>query len=158
MNSKIISHILNHDSYTQKCFQGFGNPDVALPEITSYPAVFVLNTASFFSKGEHWCVVCMEKNGICYFFDPLGKNPSEYGFTSIFHNDCNQIMVNSKQVQNNSSRTCGHHCIYFIKKYSFGLHPEIILDSYSDSTRRNDNMVHDYVRRQYGDVIATIQV
>lgn len=158
MNSKCISHVLKKDPYSKKCFQGFGNPDLPLPEIKSYPAIFILNTAPFFSNGEHWCVVCIEKNGICYFFDPLGKSPSTYGFFDILSSHCDRIFVNSKQVQNETSKTCGHHCIYFAKKYAYGIHPEVIMDSYSNLQRKNDNMVYDYVRRQCGDLVASIQV
>jgi Adenovirus endoprotease len=158
MNSKRIAHILNMDPRSSISFQGFGNPDFPLPIVKRYPAVFILNTAPFLSSGEHWCVVCMESKGSCYFFDSFGQHPQVYGLDVVLKDKCANLRFNKRIVQSENSKTCGHHCIYFIKHFCYGMHPELIMDSYSDSTRKNDNLVYDYVRRQCGDSFAVARM
>lgn len=114
MNSRRIEHILGLDPRCRDVFHGFGNPDFPLPLIKKYPAVFVLNTAPFFSSGEHWCVICIESKGSCYFFDSYGYHPKYYGFEKVLLNHCHTVSHNQRKVQGDLSKTCGHHCIYFI--------------------------------------------
>jgi hypothetical protein len=146
------------DPRSRTVFQGFGNPDLPLPHVKRYPAVFVLNTAPFLSSGEHWCVVCMMSKGSCYFFDSFGKSPEAYGLGRLLQGRCVKLQYNTRTVQSETAKTCGHHCIYFIKHFCYGMHPELIIDSYSDSTRKNDNLVYDYVRRQCGDSFAVVRI
>lgn len=157
MNSVRIKYILSNDFYSRKYFQGFGNPDIPISEFKSYPAILILNTAPFLSDGEHWCVLCCEEEK-CFFFDSFGKSPEEYQFLPILYPRFKNIYYNTKQVQCEKSKTCGHHCIYFVKEYSTGKDPESIMKSYSSFCRKNDNMVFDYVTRQYGDIIGRIRM
>lgn len=158
MNGTRIMHMLSLDPRTVDIFKGLGCPDLPLPIIDSFPALVILNTAPAVSPGEHWCVVCFQNIKQCYFFDPYGKHPKHYKLDWVIKTQCEHLTWNSKVVQGNLAKTCGHHCIYFCRNYAYGSPPKLILKTYSDNLRSNDNMVYDYIRHHYGDIIAAIRV
>ena len=157
MNSSRLEQIFINDPCTAHMFAGFGNPDIILPKINYFPSFVILNTDSYLGKGEHWCVICFTENKYCYFFDSFGRPPTEYNFISTLRSMCSTIRHNSRAVQGTLAETCGHHCVYFCMKLCIGWSPDKIIKSYSFSTRKNDNMVFDFVRRKYGDIAAQIQ-
>ena len=149
MNGNRIHHILSLDTYTAPMFKGFSCPDLPLPSINALPAIIVLNSAPSWSAGEHWCLACFDKTNLCHFYDPFGKSPDLYGFTPQLMVKCNEaIRFNRKKVQNIASKTCGHHCMYFALHYARGYSPEEIMKTYHPTdTRKNDNMVFEYLQQ-----------
>jgi hypothetical protein len=92
----------------------------------------------------------------CYFFDSFAQPPESYEFTD-FLKSCDDLRYNTLQVQGDLSQTCGHHCLYFCIEYGNGKKPEEIMKSYSNDVALNDKMVYNFIRDNYGDVVATIK-
>lgn len=156
MNGHKIEYVLSLTPGIQDLFCGFISPDIPLPPITSVPAVFVANTAISTSIGEHWCVLCIEGGGKGYFFDSFGSSPYEYGFYDFINHCQKEIKCNNRIIQDYFSGTCGHHCLYFCIKYGNGILTDKIINTYHNNQKRNDRMVFNFVRDNYGEIIARI--
>jgi hypothetical protein len=157
MNGDHITQALSRDAITKNIFVGIGCRDLPLPSITHTPAAVVLNTDLHRNPGEHWCVMLFENEIDRYFFDTFGHEPSYYGFPQYI----SQKFPNSKCVHNDMviqhafSKTCGHHCIFFIYQLGKGLSPAEIVGLYSDQyLRANDYSVYNFVVNRYGVNIA----
>jgi hypothetical protein len=158
MNGKRIEHIMSLDKHAKTKYVGFASPDVTLPEITSIPSIAFLNTGRSNTNGEHWCVICIMQNHVCFFFDSFGKSPETYDLLHTVLRECRHIEFNTKQVQNISQKTCGHHALYFALHFARGILPKDIMnEKYSNDINENDNMVYEYIRHNFGDIIARIE-
>lgn len=157
MNGTRLNHIFHLEPQTKHMFLGLGNPDI-IPSIYRVPAILILNTAPLYTEGEHWCIVCFDKEQNCYFFDPYGREPAFYNFMPILSRVADNLAYNSKRVQGEQAKTCGHHCVYFGRSFAYGTQVDEIIKTYSDNLRYNDNMVYNYVRHYYGDIISEIRV
>jgi hypothetical protein len=155
MNGYRLEYVLSRTPGIRDIFVGFGNPDISVPRSNERPSVYILNTAPSSDPGEHWCVICLEEK-CCYFFDSFAQPPESYEFTD-FLKSCDDLRYNTLQVQGVLSQTCGHHCLYFCIKYGNGKKPEEIMKSYSKNVVLNDKMVYNFIRDNYGDVIAAIK-
>jgi hypothetical protein len=159
MNGNRITHALSRDLVTKELFAGIGCPDLPLPQITKTPAVVVLNTDLYRNPGEHWCVMLFENAVDRYFFDSFGHQPSYYGFQDhiSLERPKSKCKYNSKVIQHVLSKTCGHHCIYFIYHLGKGYKPNDIVSLYSNSNlRANDYSAFDFVVNRYGTHIAGV--
>jgi hypothetical protein len=158
MNGTRIQHILSLDPYAKKIFAGFSSPDLPLPVFSTRPALYVLNTGLSTSPGEHWCIACFTRDKVCYFFDPYGESPKKYILDPVLLSVSETLVYNTKCVQGNLAKTCGHHCIFFALQYARGYTPDEIMSLYkNNATRYNDNMVYEYIRHKYGNIIARIR-
>lgn len=163
MNGLRIQHLLTLDSYAGPIYAGISSVDFPLPELKkgNCPSLVVLNTAPVSSPGEHWCVAYFRppssKNGrVCEFYDPYGMSPLFYNFTSLL-GKCNKIIYNQMKVQGDLSTTCGLHCLFYSLLRARGFSSnEIMLRYDPDNLRKNDNMVHEYIKGQYGSVFADV--
>lgn len=159
MNSSAIEEILQSDPQTSRIFQGFSTPDVQLPSIKRFPALFILNTDTSDGPGIHWCLAVILKNGVCEFFDPLGKRPDVYNFDRSLFQKCSKIKFNVYAVQAQDSVTCGHHCLFFAFHRARGTSPTRIMKKYyRKSTRANDLMVYSFVKNYFGARFAKISL
>lgn len=156
MYGKVLEYVLSRDPYVQNFFHGFGNPDTLLKKVRSAPSLYILNTAPTPSPGEHWCVVCFFKGRKGYFFDSYGNPPDYYNLTSILAPHADYVYHNSKCVQGDTAKTCGHHCIYFSILLAYGKTPDEIMATYDSSKNRNDNMVYKFVADRFGHLLAKI--
>lgn len=150
MNGITISKLLKKDPLTRRIFHGFASPDVPIKNyIKKYPCLVVMNTGISSSPGEHWVVLIIERGGVCYFFDSYGHSPEEYGLMTTSLEHCESIKYNTRQVQQNTSETCGPHCIYFAVQYARGNNPEdIVRRKYTLDLKKNDQMVLRFVERR----------
>lgn len=155
MNGSKIEYVLTLTPGIQDMFCGFGSPDTLIPPFTKFPSVYILNTAVSSSPGEHWCVFCIEDKSKGYFFDSFGSSPWDYGFNDPLFKQI-KVECNTRPLQHYFSSTCGHHCLYFCIKYGNGVPIPAILSSYSDNQKRNDFMVLNFVRDNFGEVIARV--
>lgn len=157
MDSTTIEKILSRDRRTKTIFQGFSTPDLDFPKIVKTPALFILNTDTSDGPGIHWCIAVFTKRKNCEFFDPLGKNPSKYGFHKPILKRCTRIRFNEFPVQHDSAATCGHHCLFFAFHRARKVAPRRIMDKYSRTNLvNNDHMVFDFVARNFGKTNAKI--
>lgn len=157
MNGYRIMQALSGDYITKNIFAGIGCPDLPLPLIKNTPAVVILNTDLSKNSGEHWCIMLFHNANDRYFFDSFGRPPSFYGFPAHITKEFpeSKCIYNSNTVQHVLSKTCGHHCIYFVYHLGKGYKPNDIINLYSTTnTRANDYTVFDFVLNRYGANIA----
>lgn len=158
MNGYRIEHLLSLDVYTAPMYSGISSVDLPLPELKKTgPSLMILNTAPSYTQGEHWCAVYFtSEDGTCEFFDPYGHSPDFYSFTSLLLTKCKKIIYNQKRVQGNLSTTCGLHCLFFCLKRARGYSANQIMGLYRNDTKKNDNMIYEYMKHKYGAVFANV--
>ena len=158
MNWLRIENIMNSRPETKRILGGVSAPDVPITPSRTYPRVVFLNTALSHEPGEHWCLTCFDDGRVCHFFDSYGRPPRAYNLDQVIIPHTRRILYNSSQVQGESTRTCGHHCLYFASQYARGLHPEEIVRSYAGlNQKRRDQMVVDYLVRRFGRDIGRVE-
>lgn len=150
MNGLLISKLLKQDRFTKRLFHGFAAPDVPIETyIKHYPAMVIMNTGLSTSPGEHWVILIIERGGLCYFFDSFARSPEFYQLLNTSLKHCEIIKYNTRQVQQNGSDVCGHHCIFFAMYYARGNSPKFILErKYKSNLAQNDHMVRRYVMKR----------
>lgn len=100
--------------YKIKDFMGVFPLDKLPKHLHEPPARFIINTDTHNLPGKHWIAVSYENKGIVYAFDPLGlmyplklvNYLTRYGSTTRF----NRVMY-----QNPTKKTCGQHCLQWLK-------------------------------------------
>lgn len=91
--------------------------------------------------GSHWVCIFNGSHGIIEIFDSYSGIPQQLNAYTKGHD----VVFSPKQVQGHFSTTCGQHCIYFAFHRCRGLAFDQIIDSYSEDTEANDQMVCDFV-------------
>lgn len=110
---------------------------------------WVVNTDKCAQKGWHWVVFHFPSAGPKEFYDSLGKRPEHYQerFRNILLSNGPCYLLNTSQIQSETSNVCGHYCIYFIFERVRGRSMKRILSDFNvlDLTA-NDRLVYDFVK------------
>jgi len=158
MKGEAIENIISSDPQSRQWFQGFSSPDLQIPQPVSWPALYVLNTDVSDGPGRHWCLAILFSNGVCEFFDPLGRSPGVYKFHKPIFKHCEYISFNEYPVQSLTSTVCAHHCLFFIYHRVRGLTASKVMRKYSTTdTELNDRIVYTFIRTRYGDDVARVE-
>lgn len=158
MNSSTICNIFQKDIYTKKLFKGQINIDTKILEITSTPAMFLLNTDKTAGPGEHWCIIIIYNREYTEFFDSFGINPNQYGISKEIFKYSKNIAFNEYPVQCPTSPTCGHHCIFWALNRARDLSLTKIMHKYKANCRTNDRMVFNFVKKRFGHKTAKFKL
>ena len=159
MNDKRIDFMMMSDGFASKIWKGFLAPDVVLEEAAKppFPHLYVVNTAPTITGGEHWCVLLVFKNE-CEFFDSFGRSPASYHLLHAFVEQCKKISFSETQFQSDTALTCGHHCIFYSMMRARGVSRKKIFEMYNKNDfSYNDDMVFNFVLRNFGSFMARIQ-
>jgi hypothetical protein len=113
--------------------------------ITSYPAVYVVNTDPFGSAGEHWLAIYFDRYGNAGFFDSFGHPPGMFNLHNFIQHNCNICMYNDRQVQSLFSSKCGAFCIYYLMLRRNGFSKRYVCETFSRNLVANDAVVCDYL-------------
>ena len=103
---------------------------------------FVWNTDPHTKSGQHWVALYISKEGVGYYFDSYGKPPQHREFVTFLKKYCKRWMYNSRRVQDEGSRACGHFCVYFLIHMAYRCKPRSVVD---DLIRQSDSKVVDFV-------------
>jgi hypothetical protein len=106
------------------------------------PLYLVVNTENHNKPGQHWIVLCIDKDG--EFFDSYGRPPTNI-FRSYLDKFCGKWIFNDTRVQSIVSRFCGHYCIFYCYFKTLGYSMKEVLDCFIDDTAYNDLFVHRFV-------------
>jgi hypothetical protein len=157
MNSARIEYVFENDCFGRAMWKGFLAPDIILKghPTPPFPQFYILNTAPSFSSGEHWCVVFVFED-FCEFFDSYGNPPEFFGLDKTIMQHCNKVISNSRRIQSFFSLVCGHHCLYYALMRVRGFSLSEILSTYSNDCHLNDDLVFDWVSRNFGKEVAEI--
>ena len=115
------------------------------------PAYFIVNTDPSDQPGEHWLALTLEKGGEATFFDSFGISPDSGFYPQSILKFLNKYSQNIKyhvgQLQDHSSKVCGHHCVYYLYHRARGLSFKQVLELYSRDTIKNDLEVYNFVKK-----------
>lgn len=151
MNGETISSIIENDPVGQFFLHGYLAVDSKIPKILFYPALFILNTDKEKGPGKHWCILLVCSPKYAEFFDSFGFSPQYYGFHKELLRHMKTIHFNEYPVQSATSATCGHHCIFWSLLRIRGTPAETIMRKYSkNNLKKNDKMVYEYVKKNFG--------
>ena len=79
----------------------------------------IVNTDTYNLGGKHWIALSYEKGGIVLAFDPLGLFYPLLLVNKLYSNPMvKHVLFNRKMIQLPWERTCGMHCINFLKSLS----------------------------------------
>lgn len=160
MNDKKIDSMMKMNKFTRPIWKGFLAPDLVLRIMPSskFPQLWFVNNAPTSTGGEHWCALFIFKDH-CEFFDPFGRSPILNGVQHCFEEHCKKIVSNNIQYQSISSKTCGHHCIFFSVQRAQGKTLDEIKRMYSATDMiKNDDMVFNFVWNNFGKLFAEFDV
>jgi hypothetical protein len=142
MNGLQLIHLFSLDKATALYFKGIAMRDSEiLPRRQADPALYILNTGSVTSRGEHWCAVYFE-NEIQEFFDPFGMPPDFYGFDALLKTRTvapSEKRFNVVPLQSMKSIVCGHHCVLYAYHKCRGFSLEKVLSLYPSGKDREKN-------------------
>ena len=79
----------------------------------------IINTDTHNLGGKHWIALSFEKGGIVLAFDPLGFFYPQILINKLYNNPMvKRVHFNRKMIQMPWEKTCGQHCIKFLKSLS----------------------------------------
>ena len=86
------------------------------PSLTIYrkPLCFIVNTDSANLPGQHWLAVSYSRCGIVRAFDPLGVFYPDL-LANYLAKRGRHVIFNRTTYQDPSRRTCGQHCLRWLK-------------------------------------------
>jgi hypothetical protein len=132
----------------QELLRGYPVTICAADQIKMQKDGFVIsNTDTSDGPGKHWVVFHFSSHGPDYFFDSLGRRPSDYNvnFDRFLKNPywliCNQL-------QSSNSTVCGHYCVYFVKTRQADMSMQDIVKPFNVNDKNfNDHYVVTFVNK-----------
>lgn len=79
------------------------------------PCCFIVNTDTHNLGGKHWLAISYENGGIVYAFDPLGLYYPPLLVNKLHRIPFSKIIYNTRMYQLPWEKTCGLHCLTFLK-------------------------------------------
>ena len=97
--------------------------------------------------GDHWLLVFYHEFETV-FMDSFGWSESFYEYYNIVERNGVPCVRNVRQIQNEFSSVCGHHCIFVAYHLAKGFKFNAITEKlYSRNTTYNDKLVFDFVEK-----------
>lgn len=102
--------------------------------------MIIANTDPSWLPGKHWVTMVISENRTGYYYDTAGQHPSTYeGFEEFMESNCDgEWYFNDAMIQHPGTPACGHHAVLFCKCVMQGVHPQSVVDMYSDNLIVND--------------------
>ena len=114
MSTQQIDEALFYNPSTAKYFLGTFASDT-MPESPTPGTCFVSNTDPIAQPGQHWVAFYVSLLGKIFYFDPLGLPPLVINHIAFCTNSADGLLhYNTKQLQKETAKTCGAHCIKFL--------------------------------------------
>jgi hypothetical protein len=83
--------------------------------ICTPPSSYIVNTDTHNLSGHHWIAISYEKSGIVRAFDPLGIFYPQLLTEKLHKFPHKKIIYNRLMHQNPLLKTCGLHCLNYLK-------------------------------------------
>ena len=138
MNGQHLSSILQAVPDVSNKLYGVFRQEHLPPYVLPKGSLTIVNT------DMHWCVLYIPRNGHIEYFDPLGKIPTPEVSTFIRIQKLPYI-YNNVRVQGPRSVACGSFCIVFSVMRLGGVKFDCIINMFSRSYFKNDQIVKDFV-------------
>lgn len=141
MNTLEILAALNHlDSISTKGVY----PADKIPLYWTPPAALVFNTDDHTKPGTHWVAVYLGKDGTGVYFDSFGNPPRITAHSQRIRKNCRVLQWNTRQLQSETSTTCGHFCTMFLHCLCNNVSLAEFCRVFSEKLERNDAIVLEY--------------
>lgn len=148
MDNHQLLHIVAKNAVLRKYYIGTF-PENNLPAHIKHGFMFV-NTESRPGRMGHWLLLYISSKKDVVFFDSFGRHPIEYGRNiAVFCYKFDKLkLCGRKQVQSNSSITCGAYCVYVAMKLCQKETVRNIMKKFSlKKLEKNDLLVEKFVTR-----------
>jgi hypothetical protein len=121
-------------------FQGFEGvfPLDYLPQPTTAPAAYVINTHTSIMPGEHWVAVVFSGDGTSEYFDSFGLPPMHPEITQFMQSHSRSGHWNPHALQGVTARTCGLYCVLYVTHRLAGHASNEFLRLFTDDSLVND--------------------
>ena len=105
-----IHNILSHIDIYQGVY-----PCNKIPQVKTFPCVYILNTDTDDKKGEHWVALYFKNQHECEYYDSYGLSiENEYILRYLYNLGFNHYRYNTLQYQDIFSKLCGYYVIAFV--------------------------------------------
>ena len=141
MNTTELVDILKADPFTKHliCIVHDGVHASNQLKKEESPAIYIINTDPAWKPGRHW--VAIYKGEETEYFDSFGEEPTVPAICEFL----NEYKYNTHELQQSTSSTCGHYCIYYLIHRCRGYSMENITSRFGSDKKRNDVNVYQYV-------------
>ena len=130
MNSRQLHWIFSGDKFTKLSFKGVYTIDeMNLIKTIPYPSSFVINLDPSYKPGSHWVAVYFDRNCVGEYFDSFARHPP-HEVDRFLCSHAKRMAIQSIQVQEFYTTTCGQFVVFYIYQKSRGLTSEVILRKY----------------------------
>ena len=114
---------------------------------------FIANTDDHTRPGRHWIAFFQPQPGLIECYDSYGHKPDYYGpwFTRwLQKHPTTTLMWNNRQIQSDTSNTCGLYCLYFLRQRLMGYSMTNIVQRFNFSdARENDRYIYGVFERVF---------
>lgn len=146
MNSIEIQSVINSHQYHQQkqkqksVFRGvFACDD--LPKRFTSPAAFIINLSRKYDPGSHWVALCINDNGLAYYFDSFGMPPKNTFINHFIRMNSNKLIFNRRQIQHITSTKCGKYCCVFVVTFLKNYSSNMFLKKFSTNLYINEIVI-----------------
>lgn len=122
-------------------------PADRIPHVWGKPCAFVFNTQKHNQCGAHWVAMYVDKKGVGWYFDSLGKAPHIPDYLRRIQRNCKLFRWNSVRLQSDYSNACGHYCIMFLLYMSSGVGNTQFMQNFSQNLVKNDVLAKQFVKK-----------
>ena len=145
MNTLQLTTQARRDPQLKSVFGGVYASNDLPQKVTTYPQAYIANTDESWKPGRHWVAFYFDKDGTADFFDSLGHDPMDYSktFVTFLESNASTPWIGlGRRLQSDRARTCGHHCLYYLKYRCRGIPMDVIVkDYYTRRVHVNDLLV-----------------
>ena len=139
--------ILHSDPVTKGRFRGCFALNETFQYNTKFPAIYIFNTGTLSSPGEHWLGIYIDSDGSCDYFCSLGTAPLAGLYDKLKKKlKVTTIKYNTISIQHPLSTTCGYFVYYFLYYRSRGLQLDTIVNTFKNYDYfLNESLIRDFV-------------
>ena len=141
MNTIQVKNAIIQKLYARNCFAGVFAIDILPIKLVKRPTCFILNTEKSTENGSHWIALYLPSRGPIEYFDSFGVKPINNEIYEFINLNGKHYIYNGKQIQHNTSKTCGKYCVIFILFRNKGLTYNKFLNMFSNNTNYNETLI-----------------
>lgn len=153
MNEDELEACLSSHNLTKDLFKGCFARDEIEFENLSHNSLYVVNTDTRSSEGEHWVLVfCGQQYKFPLYFDSYGLPPLHREINNFMLHTATKYIYNKQQLQGFYSSVCGHYVAYIAAQLSAGERLEDLRERrFSNKNfNNNDKAIVGLFRKEFG--------
>ena len=149
MDSITLELSLQHDPKSREVSGGVHACDKLPKRRPRNQRLFIANTDDHTKPGTHWVAFYFTPGGRGIYYDSYGLPPFNGDLLRFVDKNASAWTYNKKKLQDDNSKSCGHHCIFFAYHMVRGWSLAKFQSLFHSNNKINDAMVVDFVKRHY---------